>query len=94
MEHEPLAIGFNCVAPRLFLILMDTLKINFYWGFYLNCGGEDYCRDRIVSVVDSVEYIEIIEKNLKYNPSFIGACCGSNPKHINAIRRFLNGKND
>ena len=90
-EHEPLAIGFNCIAPRLFEHLMENLEINFNWGFYLNCGGEDYFKRKIETLVDPILYLKIIEKYITLNPSFIGACCGSTPAHIKAIKNFLNG---
>jgi methionine synthase I (cobalamin-dependent) len=89
MEHEPLAIGFNCIAPRLFEHLMEKLEIEFNWGFYLNCGGEDYFKRKIETLVDPISYIKIIEKFITFNPSFIGACCGSTPAHIKEIKKFL-----
>ena len=90
-EHEPLAIGFNCIAPRLFEHLMQILEIDFNWGFYLNCGGEDYFKRKIETLVDPILYLQIIEKYITFNPSFIGGCCGSTPAHIKAIKKFLNG---
>jgi len=92
LEHEPLAIGFNCIAPRLLEYLMEELEIGFNWGFYLNCAGEDYFKKRIDTVVDSIQYVKIIEKYIKFNPSFIGACCGSTSAHIKAIKKFLSEK--
>ena len=90
-EHKPLAIGFNCIAPRLFEHMMEELEIDFNWGFYLNCAGDDYFKEKIDTVVDSNQYVKIIEKYIKFNPSFIGACCGSTPAHIKAIKKFFNG---
>ncbi len=92
VEHEPLAIGFNCIAPILFEHLMEELEIDFNWGFYLNCAGDDYFKENIDTLVDSNQYVKIIEKYIKFNPSFIGACCGSTPAHIKAIKLFLNEK--
>ena len=94
LEHDPLAIGFNCIAPGLFERLLDIIELNFRWGFYLNCAGEIYSKDKIESVVDSFQYSMIIENSLKFKPSFVGACCGSTPEHIKAIRKLLNGKID
>lgn len=91
-EHEPFAIGFNCIAPRLFEHLMEELEIYFNWGFYLNCAGENYFKRKIETIVDSIQYLRIIEKYIKFKPSFIGACCGSTPEHIRAIKKYLNGK--
>jgi methionine synthase I (cobalamin-dependent) len=89
-EHEPLAIGFNCIAPRLLDHLMEELAIDFNWGFYLNCAGEDYFKRKIETVVDTTQYLKIIKKYIKSHPSFIGACCGSTPAHIKAIKKYFN----
>ncbi|MCC7094603.1 MAG: homocysteine S-methyltransferase family protein, partial [Ignavibacteriaceae bacterium] len=35
------------------------------------------------------EYIKLVKESLQFHPSFIGACCGSSPKHIRKIRDFL-----
>jgi homocysteine S-methyltransferase len=91
-EHEPLAIGFNCIAPGSFDNLLKRLEIDFNWGYYLNCAGDNYFKEKIVSAIDSIKYTRIVEKSLKFRPSFIGACCGSSPEHIKALKAFLNGK--
>jgi len=93
-EHEPFAIGFNCIAPRLLDNLLGNIQMSYKWGFYLNCAGENYFNTKIESVVDADRYIKIIEKNLKFKPSFIGACCGSSPEHIKAIKKYLNEKDN
>jgi len=87
-DHNPLAIGFNCVAPTLFERMLHNLKPNGNWGFYLNCGSGNPGDESIMSNVDPTEYVEIVEKGIKYQPSFVGACCGSNPNHIRKIKKM------
>jgi homocysteine S-methyltransferase len=93
-EHEPLAVGFNCIAPELFEMLTNKVDINFNWGFYLNCFGGSFFKEGINTIIDSTKYLKIVKNSLKYEPSFIGACCGSTPEHIEKIKKFLNGKNN
>lgn len=87
-DHNPLAIGFNCVAPTLFERMLHNLKPNGNWGFYLNCGSENPEDENILCGVDPTEYIEFIVKTIKYQPSFVGACCGSNPGHTKEIKKI------
>jgi homocysteine S-methyltransferase len=94
LEHEPLAVGFNCIAPELFEKLINKIVINFIWGFYLNCCGGSFLKEGINSLIDSNKYLKIVKKSLKYEPSFIGACCGSTPEHIEKIKKFFYGKNN
>jgi methionine synthase I (cobalamin-dependent) len=88
MDQNPLAIGFNCVAPTLFVRMLHNLKPNGNWGFYLNCGSGNPEDESIMCGVDPTEYVEIVEKAIKYQPSFVGACCGSNPNHIGEIKKM------
>jgi homocysteine S-methyltransferase len=92
-EHKPLAIGFNCIAPALFYRLIGKTDMKFNWGFYLNCGSGSNYSAGIECALDSKEYLGIVRKGLNFNPSFIGACCGSKPEHIKEIKRFFDGKN-
>ncbi len=88
MDQNPLAIGFNCVAPTLFKRVLHNLKPNSNWGFYLNCGSGNPEDENIKCGVDPTEYVEIVNEAIKYQPSFVGACCGSNPNHIREIKRM------
>ncbi len=88
-EHNPMAIGFNCIIPEHFDRAMEQTDINFNWGFYLNCGFDEHKPEIIKCAVTPDDYCEIVKKYLKINPSFIGACCGSSPEHIKAIKKVI-----
>ena len=87
-DHNPLAIGFNCVAPILFKRVLRNIVPKGNWGFYLNCGSGIPQDENIKCGVDPTEYAEIVDETIKYEPSFVGACCGSNPNHINEIKKI------
>lgn len=87
-DHNPLAIGFNCIAPKLFTRMLRNIIPNGNWGFYLNCGSGNPQDKNLKCGVDPKEYAEIVLETSKYNPSFVGACCGSNPNHIKEIKKI------
>ncbi len=88
-EHNPMAIGFNCIAPEQFEKAMEKTDINFNWGFYLNCGFDEHNPGKIECAIKPDAYSELVKKYMKINPSFIGACCGSSPKYIKAIKKVI-----
>jgi len=87
-DHNPLAIGFNCIAPKLFRKMLPNIIPKDNWGFYLNCGCGIPQDENIKCGVDPIEYAEIVDEAIKYEPSFVGACCGSNPNHIKEIKKI------
>ena len=89
LSYDPLAIGFNCIRPEIFLEFISTRQLNFNWGVYMNCGGGGYNDDIIKPGISPVEYKGIVKQILKYNPSFIGGCCGTTPDHIKKIKEIL-----
>ncbi len=88
-EHNPMAIGFNCIVPEHFDRAMEQIDINYNWGFYLNCGFDGHKPKKMECAVTPDDYSEIVKKYLKINPSFIGACCGSSTEHIKAIKKVI-----
>jgi homocysteine S-methyltransferase len=87
--YEPLAIGFNCIKPETFLEFISRQQFDFNWGVYMNCGSAK-CRDEIITPgISPDEYKEIIKQVLKYEPSFIGGCCGTTPDHIKKIKEIF-----
>ncbi len=90
-DHSPLAVGLNCLSPSAFRKINKDFSFN--WGFYLNCGTGNPEDEIINCSISPDNYIKAIKPSLKYTPSFIGACCGSNPLHIKKIKEFLDGKN-
>ena len=89
LNYNPLAIGFNCIKPETFLSFAQTRKFEFNWGVYLNCGCGDITEPEIKTCISPDEYKIIIKKVLKYNPSFIGGCCGTTPDHIRKIKEIF-----
>lgn len=88
-DHNPLAISFNCIKLQTFDKVYKKNKPDYNWGFYLNCGSGDYIDEIITCGVSPKEYSQYISNKLKKMPSFMGACCGSSPKHIKEIKRLL-----
>jgi S-methylmethionine-dependent homocysteine/selenocysteine methylase len=92
MDKNPLAIGFNCIIPKVFELIYHGLKLDFNWGFYLNLGSGKYRQEKLVTALSPNKYSKIVCNYLSKNPSFVGGCCGSNPNHIKKIRDDLYGK--
>ncbi len=90
-DHEPLAIGLNCISPAQFNASDKDFGYN--WGYYLNCGSGNPEDTIITCGFSPDDYLALVEKTMKYSPSFIGACCGSGQEHIIKIREYLDGKN-
>ena len=90
-EHNPLAIGFNCIQPQIFTHLMREIRLDYNWGFYLNCGSGNLTDREIKCGISPTEYWKIIASYLNKNPAFIGSCCGSSPEHIKKLKIELNG---
>ncbi len=89
-EHDPLAIGINCISPAQYNVIEKQFGLN--WGFYLNCGSGNPEDTIIQCGFSPKDYLDVVKSSLKYMPSFIGACCGSNPDHIRKIKEYLDGK--
>jgi homocysteine S-methyltransferase len=94
LRYEPLAIGFNCIRPDLFLSFISKRKLDFNWGVYMNCGSGEYADDIIRPGISPDDYKEIVKRFLKYNPSFIGGCCGTTPEHIKKIKEIYDERVD
>ncbi len=93
LKYAPLAIGFNCIRPETFLKFYTKNKLGFNWGVYFNCGTGSVTDENIKCGISPGEYLSFIKLILKKKPSFIGACCGSNPNHIRAIKNFFDERN-
>jgi S-methylmethionine-dependent homocysteine/selenocysteine methylase len=94
LRYGPLAIGFNCIRPETFLEFISNQQLDFNWGVYMNCGSGDYKDDIIAPGISPPEYKEIVKQILKYNPSFIGGCCGTTPNHIKKIKEIFDERID
>jgi homocysteine S-methyltransferase len=90
-DHNPLAVGINCIAPETFYSLINSISLPSPWGFYLNCGSGNPTDRQIECGVYPDQYIKVVESSIKYKPSFVGSCCGSNPEHTWKIKEFLDG---
>jgi homocysteine S-methyltransferase len=90
-EHNPLAIGFNCIDPGVFSNIMNNSTPDFVWGFYLNCGAVLPTNKDVSCGIAPEKYMTIIKKYVGMNPSFIGSCCCSSPEHTRSIRMVIDG---
>jgi methionine synthase I (cobalamin-dependent) len=91
-DYNPLAIGFNCISPKLFRRILEQVTLSFNWGFYLNCGSGNIRNEVITCDISPDEYLESVKESFSSQPSFVGSCCGSNPDHIKKIKELLDGK--
>lgn len=89
-SYNPLSIGFNCIKPETFEKAKPIIG-NINWGVYLNCGSGVYTDENILCGINEQQYFNLIKHLLPLKPSFVGACCGSTPKHIKQIWNLLNG---
>lgn len=89
-NFNPLAIGFNCIKPETFLRFFYDESFDYNWGVYFNCGSGKPADTKISCGISPEEYANTVKKLLTKNPSFVGACCGSNPAHIKQIKKALN----
>jgi homocysteine S-methyltransferase len=95
LDKNPLAIGFNCIIPSVFRKAVKKnlpLLKDSNWGFYLNCGEGSYSDEIILCSLVPEDYSKLVAGNLMKQPSFIGACCGSSPRHIGELRKIINAK--
>jgi methionine synthase I (cobalamin-dependent) len=90
ISTNPLAISFNCTSSDVFFIMLNETEFNYNWGVYLNLGVGDYTEDIIRDSVSPRHYLKILKSVFHKRPSFIGACCGSNPSHIKELRNLFN----
>ncbi len=91
-SFNPLAICINCITRKTFEKILRNLQFPSYWGFYLNCGSGNFEDENIQCGIDENQYSEIVKTSLNLVPKIIGACCGSNPKHIKSIKNLIYGK--
>jgi S-methylmethionine-dependent homocysteine/selenocysteine methylase len=90
ISFNPLAISFNCINSDVFFTILNEVEINYNWGVYMNLGTGDYTDDVIINSVSPRHYQKILKSVFIRKPSFIGACCGSNPSHISELRNLFN----
>lgn len=89
LPFKPLAIGINCVSPNTFELIDFGIFKNIGWGFYLNCGSGNVTDEVISCGISPTDYAETAKKYLRYNPIFIGSCCGSSPEHTKFLREAI-----
>lgn len=88
-EFAPICIMFNCIHYEQLEKLLDTVELNYDWGFYLNCGGTDYSESNLSCEITPKSYGEIIKRLVIKQPSIIGSCCGSSPAHTKILREII-----
>lgn len=87
-KYNPLIICFNCISADILEKIIKSIKLDFNWGFYLNCGSGNYKDKNISCGIDEVKYAEIVKSYFTLKPKLVGACCGSNPKHIMQLKKL------
>lgn len=90
-DSNALSIGFNCVSSSLLFRLISKIDLPHNWGYYLNCFYKDSETNSVCSISVG-DYLATIQELMHSSPSFIGACCGSNPDFIRSIKGFLDAR--
>lgn len=90
-DTNVLSIGFNCVNSSVIMKLFSQIELPNSWGFYLNCFAKNTNENSACSVSIG-DYLVTVQELIHFNPSFIGACCGSNPDFIRAIKGYLDAR--
>ncbi len=86
---KPAALGTNCsLGPQEILAILQ--KIRFTEGVYLavmpNVGLPQRVGDRVIYPASSTEYFAAFAREaLRLGARLIGGCCGTTPRHIQAI---------
>lgn len=91
--HAPLAIGANCgIGPGdAVSVALDITEVapNAVVVVKANCGMPLYQTDALVYPVGPDEMGDYVELAIRSGARIVGACCGSTPDHIAAIRRAV-----
>ncbi|MCL6495916.1 MAG: homocysteine S-methyltransferase family protein [Ignavibacterium sp.] len=90
-DSNALSIGFNCISSSLLFKLCSKIDLPYNWGYYLNCFQKDSQTNSACSISVG-DYLATIQELMHWSPSFIGACCGSNPDFIRTIKGFLDAR--
>lgn len=90
-DYDVLSIGFNCVSSSLLFKLISKIELPHNWGYYLNCFHNDSKTNSVCSISVG-DYLATVQELMHLSPSFIGACCGSNPDFIRSIKGFLDAR--
>lgn len=88
-DYQPQVIGFNCIRPETFLEYSEKYSLPTNNGFYFNCGAGEITDPNITCGIDPTQNVEYIKKLIKYNPTYVGSCCGSSPIHIKKIKEYF-----
>lgn len=86
------AVGLNCsLGPDLALpIIKEFRKYTSLPLIFKPNAGQSSIKDGKVSHEFDIEaFVDDIVKSLEYDVTYIGGCCGSNPKYITALKAKL-----
>ena len=91
-KYNPAAILFNCTPPEIITEILKRQSPNSVipMGGYANMGRSQPQQDGVLSEkISPGEYRKIVRRWLQLHPILVGACCGSTPDHIAALREEL-----
>lgn len=92
------AIGFNCGTMTLdsyvglaglFAVQLKSMDCNIKLLAELNAGIPEIIEDKVVYTVAPEDFAAAVLKIRDSGFTIIGGCCGTDPKYIKAIKRFL-----
>ena len=91
-NHGAECILLNCNPLELTLDALDLLSENVRceWGIYPNLGMGPPSPDGKISELQSDDnLLSLVEAAIEKGASVIGGCCGSSPRHISLISKYL-----
>ncbi len=90
LDSSVLAVSFNCISNSLLLKALSQISLPHIWGYYLNCYSTNPVNSKCsISVAD---FLLSVQEIMIFKPVFIGACCGSNPDFIRAIKGYFDAR--
>lgn len=90
-DTNVLLISFNCIPYSLLNKVLTQVNLPSLWGFYLNCFRYDN-KSSVTCSINPVDYLIYLQEAMVFNPSMVGACCGSNPDFIRLIKSYIDGR--
>lgn len=89
LDYGPLAIGVNCVSLDTYANVERELPNEAPTSAHLNCGDGAVTDETISCGVSPKEYAAFWKSGARRRPTLLGACCGSEPAHIKALRKAI-----
>lgn len=83
-------VMFNCTSATKTLPYVERLaRVGVPFGVYANAGSLEDELGWTNSAEGTERYVQLVADWVRLGATFVGACCGFGPAHIQALQRFL-----